>query len=155
LRVVENKATRLRRDTDQRAECLLTSSSKPNAPRLLPMPPDADVGIGTLDGSGINFSLILLKKDMIGDGLRTPKNGERIDVYGEWKGLLHAKTCTAGLMGKGLRQCWKTVENQGISVRQPHIINAALYRDRGRAAQHYTNVAWKSAGGGGGAEKGR
>jgi hypothetical protein len=33
------------------------------------MPPDADVDIGTLDGSGINFSLILLKNDMIGNGV--------------------------------------------------------------------------------------
>jgi hypothetical protein len=47
----------------------LTSSSKPNAPRLLPMPPEADVEIGALDGSGIILSLILSKNDMTGESL--------------------------------------------------------------------------------------
>jgi hypothetical protein len=48
---------------------LPTSSSKPNVPRLLPMPPDADVGMGTADGSGISLSLIFSKNDMMGDGV--------------------------------------------------------------------------------------
>jgi hypothetical protein len=71
--VVENKATRLRRDTSTVTRTieqkLPTSSSKPNVPRLLPMPPDADVGIGTADGSGISLSLIFSKNDMMGDGV--------------------------------------------------------------------------------------
>lgn len=73
FRVVENKATRLRRDTTVvtriKGRKLLTSSSKPNAPRLLPMPPDADAGMGTADGSGISLSLIFSKNDIMGDGV--------------------------------------------------------------------------------------
>lgn len=84
----------MRRDTsnaNQRANKLLTSSSKPNAPRLLPMPPDADVDMGTLDDSGISLSLILSKNDMMGDGfeqeaLMNFENRERIGVNEEWKG---------------------------------------------------------------------
>jgi hypothetical protein len=71
--VAENKATRLRRDTTVvtriKEQKLLTSSSKPNAPRLLPMPPDADAGMGTADGSGISLSLIFSKNDIMGDGV--------------------------------------------------------------------------------------
>jgi hypothetical protein len=33
------------------------------------MPPDADVGMGTADGSGISLSLIFSKNDMMGDGV--------------------------------------------------------------------------------------
>jgi hypothetical protein len=33
------------------------------------MPPDADVGMGTADGSGISLSLIFSKNDMMGDGI--------------------------------------------------------------------------------------
>jgi hypothetical protein len=71
--VVENKATRLRRDTTvvtrTKEQWLPTSSSKPNAPRLLPMPPDADAEMGTAEGSGISLSLIFSKNDMMGDGV--------------------------------------------------------------------------------------
>jgi hypothetical protein len=71
FRAVESKATRLRRDTTlvtrTKEQELLTSSSKSNAPRLLPMPPDADAGMGTADDSGISLSLIFSKNDMMGD----------------------------------------------------------------------------------------
>lgn len=72
--MAESKATRLRRDTTvattrTQEQKSLTSSSKPNAPRLLPMPPDADAGMGTADGSGISLSLSFSKNDMMGDGV--------------------------------------------------------------------------------------
>ena len=33
------------------------------------MPPDADVGMGAADGSGISLSLIFSKNDMMGEGV--------------------------------------------------------------------------------------
>ena len=73
VRVVKNKATRLRRDTTvvtrTKEQRLLTSSSKSNVPRLLPMPPEADAEMGTPEGSGISLSLIFSKNDMMGDGI--------------------------------------------------------------------------------------
>jgi hypothetical protein len=45
---------------------LTLSSSKPNVPRLLPMPLEADVENGAPDGSGVSLSLILSKNDMVG-----------------------------------------------------------------------------------------
>lgn len=69
----ESKATRLGHDTTivtrVKEQKLLTSSSKSNVPRLLPMPPDADAGRGTADGSGTSLSLIFSKNDMMGDGV--------------------------------------------------------------------------------------
>lgn len=55
--------------TRTKEQMLLTSSSKPSVPRLLPMPPDADVGMGAADGSGISLSLIFSKNDMMGEGV--------------------------------------------------------------------------------------
>lgn len=49
------------------------------------MPPEADVEIGTLDGSGINLSLILSKNDMFGDGVEEGDVGK--SKYTEMKGI--------------------------------------------------------------------
>ena len=72
--VFENRATtRLTQGDAQQSQKtpkrdkVHTSSSKPSAPRLLPIPPDADVAIGTADCSGTILSLILSKNDMVGD----------------------------------------------------------------------------------------
>lgn len=112
---------------------LLTSSSNPNAPRLLPMPPDADVDIGTLDGSGINFSLILLKNDMIDNGVKRDalREGREQMYYGEWKGCCTRKACAAG------RDLWAREEGAGGAVLEdrgksrklgkPHIINCRAF----------------------------
>jgi hypothetical protein len=47
----------------------LTSSSNPNVPRLLPMPPEADVEICALDDSGMILSFILSKNDMMSESI--------------------------------------------------------------------------------------
>lgn len=47
----------------------IISSSNPNVPRLLPMPPEGDVEIGALDGSGMNLSFILSKNDMMDESV--------------------------------------------------------------------------------------
>jgi len=76
----------------------LTSSSNPNVPRLLPMPPDVDEEIGALDEVGAILSLILSRNDMIRDwgqvGFLRRRRGT--EVYGRRGEMLRVSACSMG-----------------------------------------------------------